>query len=274
MTNELVTVNDGIAERPSQAEAVCNLLAAAIDRGMAPESLEKLVALQERVMAKQAEMAFHKAMQGFQSETTALGKSREVDTGKYKYKYAELSYIADMIRPGLDKHGLSFTFDSKIENGNVLVNCIIAHIDGHSKVTQFMAPIDPSARMNDTQKVASAVTYARRYALVLALGLVVGEFDDDGRESYPQVDRDQTAPKQQPRAQRPPKPDRGFVTADLIKTLHSDWTAFYGEAETFPEWVQRVAKRTFAVNKAAEWTWADFDACDAVRNDALGLSKE
>jgi hypothetical protein len=100
------------------------------------------------------------------------------------------------------------------------------------------------------------------------------ELDGEVRDPHPPVDRDPNAPKQPPRAQRPPKPDRGFVTADLIKTLHSDWTAFYGEAETFPEWVQRVAKRTFAVNKAAEWTWADFDACDAVRNKALGLSKE
>lgn len=263
----------------SNVEHISNMLAAALDKGISPESLEKLVMLQERVMAKQAEAEFNAALLDFQSECPIIGKSREVDTGKYRYTYAELSHIVHTVRPLLRAYGLSFSFDSNMIDGRVEVKCIVSHIAGHSKVTNFAAPVDTNARMNDTQKVASAITYARRYALVLALGLTVGD-DDDGRyampDEKPNPARNDKAPRAATRGQRAQP-----VTYEQVRALIDEWKRVIAtEADAnnpaaFGEWVAFICKREFQVlarrtdtNAMSHWTQEDLAQCQAAIKEA------
>ena len=168
----VVPVSDGVA--------VMAMLQAAVGSGASPETLEKLVALQERIMAKQAEMDFNRAMHCFQVSCPPIGKNRTAGSGSFTYDYATLDHIASTIAPIMQKCGLSYSFESSIEEGAVRASCTIKHVGGHSSIAHFSAPIDRSAKMNDMQKTASALSYARRYALILALGLTTGEMDDDG----------------------------------------------------------------------------------------------
>lgn len=159
---------------------VMSILQAAVTNGATPESLEKIVGLQERIMAKQAEMDFSAAIHMFQSECPPIPKNKTAKAGSYSYEYASLDHIARIIAPIIRKCGLSYSFEASSTNEMVEATCTVRHIGGYSTSARFAAPVDRGAKMNDMQKQASALSYARRYALILALGLTTGEADDDG----------------------------------------------------------------------------------------------
>ena len=99
---------------------------------------------------------------------------RKTGTGNYG-KFAELHELIDAVRPVLAKHSLSFMQDvSGLPDGRIGVTTILVHASGEKIATgplPMPAPADP-------QKVGSAITYARRYALMATLGLATE--DDDG----------------------------------------------------------------------------------------------
>lgn len=165
---------------PVAVSGIGGLMQVAVQQGMDPAGLEKLFALYERDQKMQAERAYAAAMAEFQFAAPILQKNRVVDTGKYSYKYAELDSIASEIRDLLHDHGLSYRFDSVVTESEVTVRCIVTHLLGHSETTSFGCPVGGMAGANKAQQTASALSYARRYALLLALGLSTGDRDDDG----------------------------------------------------------------------------------------------
>jgi len=169
----LATVNG------NQDMTVAGMLQAAIERGLGPEQLNQLVTLYERMDARRAAQEFATAMNDFQNDCPTVFKNKAVNTGKYTYDYSTLPYVLQTVRPYLQKHGLSYTADVKLDNNFVTVITIVRHVGGHKEETTFTAPVDKASVMNDTQKVASATSYARRYGLCLALGIMTGG-DDDG----------------------------------------------------------------------------------------------
>ena len=147
-------------------------------------ALEKLVALQERVMGIQAENALSTALGEFQAECPQIQQSKTASIATksgagYSFSYAPLDVIAKTIQPFLQKHGLSYAFDSEL-NGNMLtVTCRVRHRDGASVSGQFTATTDSSSGASATQKQGMAHTYAKRQALSSALGLITTNADSD-----------------------------------------------------------------------------------------------
>jgi len=85
-----------------------NLLSQAVSSNMPIESLERLVALQERWEAKQAQKAFFEAMNKFQADKPKIVKQNGVshDQGKTnKFFFASLASIQEKIDPVLSKCG-------------------------------------------------------------------------------------------------------------------------------------------------------------------------
>ena len=104
---------------------------------------------------------------------------RKTGTGNYG-KFAELHELIDAVRPVLAKHGLAFMQDvSGLPDGRLGVTTILVHTSGGRVAT---GPL-PMPAPNDPQKVGSAITYARRYALMATLGLATE--DDDGHAAKP-----------------------------------------------------------------------------------------
>jgi len=104
---------------------------------------------------------------------------RKTGTGNYG-KFAELHELIDAVRPVLAKHGLAFMQDvSGLPDGRLGVTTILVHTSGGRVAT---GPL-PMPAPNDPQKVGSAITYARRYALMATLGLAAE--DDDGQAAKP-----------------------------------------------------------------------------------------
>lgn len=111
-------------------------------------------------------------------ELTNPTKARTASLGQYSYTYADLASVLEHVRPVLAKHDLVVTQDTCVEDGRLCVYTWLRHASGES--LRF-GPL--SGPMGQTwQNVGSAITYARRYALLSALCLAADD-DDDGRDA-------------------------------------------------------------------------------------------
>ena len=109
----------------------------------------------------------------------------------FKNRYADLASVWDAIRDALHKNGLAVVQLSRIHESGapVLVTRIIHESGEHVEGEYPLVCKDP----NDPQKLGSATTYARRYALAAALGVI--QEDDDGQAASGHT----PAPKPQPK---------------------------------------------------------------------------
>lgn len=121
-----------------------------------------------------AELA--KALVAVQKEMPKLTKN--ADNPFFKSKYVDLATVMESMLPILSKNGLAITQ-------------FVSHIDGQSSLTttlihesgEFMSATMPLLLpKNDPQGQGSAITYARRYGAMSALGIVADE-DDDGNKA-------------------------------------------------------------------------------------------
>lgn len=160
------------------------MLDRALTSGATPETLERLMALQERWEANQARKDFDAAMAAAKAEIGPVSKARSVDfttnKGRTNYQYEDLAGIMAHVQPALSKHGLSVRYNTKSDpNEPISVTCIISHRGGHSEHNTLMAGRDESGNKNSIQAIGSTVTYLQRYTLKAALGLAA-TVDDDG----------------------------------------------------------------------------------------------
>jgi hypothetical protein len=159
---------------------------AAIDKSVPVETMERLLAMRDKLCAERAKADYDNALAEFQAECPVISKSKEVmDKGgtKVRYRYAPLDSIIGQIKAILQKYGFSYSLTAQIiekEKANwVEATCKATHKSGHSECSSFRVPIDKDAYMNEQQKVASALTYAKRYAFCNAFGIMTGDEDDD-----------------------------------------------------------------------------------------------
>lgn len=154
---------------------------------LTPDALERMVALAERVQDRQARHAFDEAFAAFQAECPVIRKNSLVDYPtnngrRVQYRHASLDEIAKTVRPILHSHGLSYKWDSEQAPNAVKATCILRHVDGHSEQASFTASTAFKGDMNDAQRSAAALTYAKRQSLVQVLGITTAEDDVDGAQ--------------------------------------------------------------------------------------------
>lgn len=180
------------------------------------DQLSKMLDLQERIMNKNAESAFNRALAEFQKECPLIERKKNVSFKSTNYSYATLDEMIYTIKPLLSKHGLSYSFDTKYGENEFELMTIISHVDGHSKTYSLTFPkVHDDERMNKTQRMKSSLTYGKRAGLENALGIVTtGEDDDARRLNEAQINADQMQ----------------FITA-LIKKTNSDMSAFLSAFE-------------------------------------------
>ena len=173
--------------RAAQPVAMLNnapmaLIERAVVSGAGVETIEKLMALQERFEANRARRAFDAAIAAARAEIKPIVKTAEVDfstsKGRTNYRHETLDAIATQIDPILAQHGLSYRFRSRQDANGVHVTCIVAHREGYSEETTLSGPPDMSGSKNAYQAIGSACSYLQRYTIKLALGLSAAKDDD------------------------------------------------------------------------------------------------
>ena len=109
------------------------------------------------------------------SAIEAATKASPGQVGQQKYKYADLTAVIEAIKPALVANGLFFTQQPRVNERGVEIETVLHHKGG--EVYSLGCLFVPADR-NNAQGFGSALTYARRYALVTAFGVPVE--DDDG----------------------------------------------------------------------------------------------
>ncbi len=163
-------------QQPNALVTPMAMIDRALASGAAPETLEKLLALQERWEASQARKAFDEAIAQAKAQIAPVVKNK---AGHNDKRYADFAAIARMVDPVISEHGLSYRFRTK-QDDRIHVTCILSHRAGHSEETTLAGPADSSGSKNAIQAIGSTLTYLQRYSLTQALGLAVAD-DDDGR---------------------------------------------------------------------------------------------
>jgi len=149
----------------------------AMDKGMSAEQLREFITARREWEADEARKAYSQAIADFQSRCPIIEKGDKA----HNKAYAAMDRIWRTIRPLLDETGLSvvWTVNALTEYG-LHIEGEIRHKAGHSVAISYDLPMpDKVTGQNAAQQMGSATTYARRYAMCSALGIVTGE-DDDG----------------------------------------------------------------------------------------------
>jgi len=101
--------------------------------------------------------------------------TKDANNPHFKSKYADLGAVISAVKPALINHGLFFTQHCHPSEDGVIVETFLGHTDGEEK---SLGKLYVPANKRDAQGFGSALTYARRYALMTAFG--VPTEDDDG----------------------------------------------------------------------------------------------
>jgi len=164
----------------------------AIQKGLDPAIIERLMDLAERNQANIAKQAYYEAMACFKAEAPSVNKDKI--NPYFNSKYTSLGNLLDTYNPVLGKHGLSVSFSTPEQTDDSMrLECRISHRLGYSEGTSIKAPIDTAAigkvsgqkSRNAIQDIKSTFTYLRSATLEAALGVSGTEasIDDDGNSA-------------------------------------------------------------------------------------------
>lgn len=183
MSNEVILPDSG--QRGLSMGDVKDLIRAAVTSGNADAvaSLDKLVALAERVADRQARMEWVQAYAAFRAECptirrTKRGEMATRDGTAFSWWYAPYEVIRGAVDPYLARHGLSIRESSDDMDGAIRAIIHVCHVGGHSEPSTFtVRKGSANQKLAPGQQDAGTLTIALRRALAMALGIVTSEHD-------------------------------------------------------------------------------------------------
>jgi len=152
---------------------------AALNPDVDIDKMERLLQMQERVMDRQAMMAYSAAMAAMQTELPSIEERGQTNNGCY----ATLEDIVDTVRPILQKHGFAVSFRIQTQERGIQVTGVLMHKDGHREETSMLLPADMSGNKNAVQAFGSSTSYGKRYVLCALLNITTRGQDDNGQTS-------------------------------------------------------------------------------------------
>jgi hypothetical protein len=185
-----------LAVPPSDgATAVLTLIErVALDPGADAAKLERIVAMYERLRAKEAELAFNAAKGRILQKLAGIKLMKirpalyEIEKGKPQkgtyeaFKYAPLEEIDKHLRPLLLEEEMDLSYsDEPREHGWILIRGRLKHLPGGYFEDSFMpAPPDTSGGKSTVQGEGSTNSYLRRNIACNIFNIVVAGDDDNG----------------------------------------------------------------------------------------------
>ena len=136
----------------------------------------------DKVRAEKAKEVFDKSMAEFQVKCPTIKKKKDVPTGtgKKAYSYAPLEDIVEQVKVLLQEHGFSYSTQTETKENAVKSTCIVKHEFGHSESSSMEVPLGNKTNiMSQSQVVAAALTFAKRYAFCNAFGIMTGDEDNE-----------------------------------------------------------------------------------------------
>lgn len=150
----------------------------------------------------------------------------------FKSRYADLAACVEAVIDALNNHGIALTQVSHECEGGVMVETVFLHESGE---TMSGGKLYLPASKQDAQGYGSALTYARRYALMAACG--IAPEDDDGNAAV------RSAPQQRGPRPAPFDPSETFTliaNASTVKALNNIYHIAQDQGAN-PEQMAKVA---------------------------------
>lgn len=169
-------------ESPSTAESTAIIQVierAALNPDVDIDKMERLLQMQERVMDRQAMMAYSAAMAAMQTELPSIEERGQTNNGCY----ATLEDIVDTVRPIMQKYGFAVSFRIQTQERGIQITGVLMHKDGHREETSMLLPADMSGNKNAVQAFGSSTSYGKRYVLSALLNITTRGQDDNGNAS-------------------------------------------------------------------------------------------
>src|SRR5215468_4577915 len=181
-----------LSDNPSTVLALIERVALAPRANV--EKLDRMMAMYERLKAKEAELAFNGAKGRILKKLAGIKivKNRSVvpesdKAGSQKgtfeaFRYAPLEEIDKHLRPLLAEEEMDLSYsDEPCEGGDILVRGRLKHLPGGHYEDSFMpAPPDTTGGKSNVQAVGSTNSFLRRYIACNIFNIVVVGDDDDG----------------------------------------------------------------------------------------------
>ncbi len=175
---QIATAEDRAPEVPAATSIIAVIERAALNPNVDIDKMERLLQMQERVIAIQAKAEHAAAKTAAMAEMPTIPKRGR---GHNDARYATLEDIISITRPVLSRHGLILDFGVTVDGDHIIVTAKITHQNGHEETTSLPLPFDKSGSKNAVQAIGSSQTYGQRYTAQAILGLSLGEdTDDDG----------------------------------------------------------------------------------------------
>jgi hypothetical protein len=171
------------AELAPTGDAFLGMIAAAArDPHVDTAKMEALLAMRERLMAQQAEVAYTEAMNRVQNAVPPIYRTRKIIVkGQLRSKYAALEDIDRILRPLTIQEGFSLSYSTDdVPPKATKLTLTVKHQQGHKEPFSLVLPIDKSEYRSDAQNVASTVSFGRRILLCLAFNVITLDTDTDG----------------------------------------------------------------------------------------------
>jgi ERF superfamily len=186
----LLTVPPG--DNASAVLALINRIA--LDACADVEKLDRVMALYERLKAKEAELQYNAAKGRILKKLAGIKivKNRpalyEIENGKPQngtceaFKYAPLEEIDKHLRPLLAEEQMDLSYsDEPLESGGILIRGRLKHLpSGHYEDSFMPAPLDTTGGKSQVQAVGSTNSFLRRYVTCNIFNIVAVGDDDDG----------------------------------------------------------------------------------------------
>lgn len=161
-----------------------DLLTVALQNNAAVDVIERLAALQEKIMLRDAEVHFNDALSALQAEIKRIAPDLvNPDTTS---KYASYTAIDAVIRPLYTARGMSLSFSQgECAKAEHIRSLCFASLGAYTRVYQIEMPTDGKgpkggAVMSKIHAAATADSYAKRYLVKNIFNIAIGEADRDG----------------------------------------------------------------------------------------------
>jgi len=181
---QLVPREPDLPAPPISVTAEEGMIRLAVERGASIETIERLVALQEKMLARKAEIEFNEALNRVQSKIKRVAP--DLDNSQTRSKYASYAAIDRVIRPIYSEEGFSLSFSEEDcpKPEHVRIVCFVSK-GAHTRQYRKDMPADGKGAkgsdvMTKTHAAAAADSYAKRYLVKDIFNVAIGEDDRDG----------------------------------------------------------------------------------------------
>lgn len=182
-SHEISVSSDKLPQVSQSAEQqmISSIMQIASNPDIDVDKMEKLFAMQERMMDRQAKMDYDNALARVQADMPRITQRGQIKnkTGMVVANYMKYEDIDLEIRPRLQKEGFSLKHDRKHIDGKMVVKTTLKHRSGHEESVEIPLPYDKENALKSALQAAVGTFSVGKRVNVCSLLNIVQEGEDD-----------------------------------------------------------------------------------------------